>query len=121
MLEALPSEYKPSGELMDKAKELDRHYISTRCLNFHPEDAPLDYYTKEDAKKRLNIQRKLQSTAKLKFFKLNYEEVMERLKEYAEKTIAKGVKAVILIESLARGDYTAFFRCRCHHNIRQSA
>jgi predicted nucleotidyltransferase len=33
---------------------------------------------------------------------------MERLREYAEKAVAKGVKAVILIGSLARGDYTAY-------------
>lgn len=51
MLSSLPNEYKPSEELIDKAKELDRHYIPTRYPNFHPEGAPLDYYTKEDAKR----------------------------------------------------------------------
>lgn len=51
MLEPLPSEYKPSEELIDKAKELDRHYIPTKYPNFHPEGAPLDYYTKEDARR----------------------------------------------------------------------
>jgi len=33
---------------------------------------------------------------------------MKRLKEYAERVRSKGAKAVILIGSLARGDYTAF-------------
>ncbi|MEM2227268.1 MAG: nucleotidyltransferase domain-containing protein [Candidatus Bathyarchaeia archaeon] len=33
---------------------------------------------------------------------------MKKLKEYSEKALAKGVKAVILIGSLAKGDYTAF-------------
>lgn len=51
MLESLPSEYKPSEELIDKAKELDRHYILTKYPNFHSEGAPLDYYTKEDARR----------------------------------------------------------------------
>jgi predicted nucleotidyltransferase len=54
------------------------------------------------------MQRKLWNTAKVKFFKLNYKEVMKKLKEYSEKAVAKGVKAVILIGSLAKGDYTAF-------------
>ncbi len=49
MLEHLPNEYKPPKDLVDKAKELDRHYIPTRYPNFHPEGAPLDYYTHEDA------------------------------------------------------------------------
>jgi len=49
MLAHLPNNYKPSKELIDKAKELDRHYVPTRYPNFHPEGAPLDYYTKEDA------------------------------------------------------------------------
>ena len=51
MLQHLPNNYKPSRELIDKAKELDRHYIPTRYPNFHPEGAPLDYYTEEDAKR----------------------------------------------------------------------
>lgn len=51
MLEALPGGHKPSGELIDKAKELDRHYIPTRYPNFHPEGAPLDYYSREDARR----------------------------------------------------------------------
>jgi len=41
-------------------------------------------------------------------FKLDYDEVMEKLREYSEKAVAKGAKTVVLIGSLARGDYTAF-------------
>jgi len=51
MLNSLPKEHKPSEDLIDKAKELDRHYIPTRYPNFHPEGAPLDYYTLEDARR----------------------------------------------------------------------
>lgn len=51
MLQHLPDEYRPTQDLIDKAKELDRHYIPTRYPNFHPEGAPLDYYTKNDAER----------------------------------------------------------------------
>lgn len=51
MLESLPEEYKPSSGLVEKAKELDRHYIPTRYPNFHPEGAPMDYYSREDAER----------------------------------------------------------------------
>ena len=51
MLESLPNEFKPIEELIDKAKELDRHYIPSRYPNFHPEGAPLDYYTRRDAER----------------------------------------------------------------------
>ncbi|MCS7365862.1 MAG: HEPN domain-containing protein [archaeon GB-1867-035] len=49
MLMSLPVEHRPSMQLVDKAKELDRHYIPTRYPNFHTEGAPLDYYTENDA------------------------------------------------------------------------
>ena len=51
MLEHLPLEHKPPAELINKGKELDRHYIPTRYPNFHPEGAPMDYYTEEDARR----------------------------------------------------------------------
>ena len=53
MLSALPDEHKPPEELVDKAKELDRHYIPTRYPNLHPEGAPLDYYTRGDAERAI--------------------------------------------------------------------
>ncbi len=49
MLESLPDNFKPDHVLVDRAKELDRHYIPTRYPNFHPEGAPMDYYTRDDA------------------------------------------------------------------------
>ncbi len=51
MLEQLPAEYRAPEELVDKAKELDRHYIPTRYPNFHPEGAPMDYYSRADAER----------------------------------------------------------------------
>ena len=51
LLKSLPEEHKAPKNLVDRAKELDRHYIPTRYPNFHPEGAPADYYTQEDAKR----------------------------------------------------------------------
>ena len=41
-------------------------------------------------------------------FKVDYDRVMKELKGYAQRVVEKGGSAVILIGSLARGDYTAF-------------
>jgi predicted nucleotidyltransferase len=51
---------------------------------------------------------KSSNSAGLKVFRLNYELVFKRLKEYAERALEKGAIVVFLIGSLARGDYTAF-------------
>jgi len=57
MLESLPGDLKPDDDLVDKAKELDRHYIPTRYPNFHSEGAPLDYYTRSDAERAVRYAR----------------------------------------------------------------
>ena len=54
------------------------------------------------------MQKRSWSSAEIKLFKLDYNSVIEELKEYARKALEKGAYAVILIGSLARGDYTAF-------------
>lgn len=53
MLENLPESLSVPRELIDKAKELDRHYIPTRYPNFHSEGAPMDYYTENDARRAI--------------------------------------------------------------------
>ena len=53
MLEQLPAEHKAPEGLIDGAKELDRHYVPTRYPNFHPEGAPMDYYTRTDAERAI--------------------------------------------------------------------
>jgi predicted nucleotidyltransferase len=51
----------------------------------------------------------LLSFAGLKIFKLNYELVFKKLREYAERIVKENRALVVfLIGSLARGDYTAF-------------
>jgi HEPN domain-containing protein len=59
MLEALPEDLRPDVELIEKAKELDRHYIPTGYPNFHSEGAPLDYYTKRDAERAVEVAREV--------------------------------------------------------------
>ncbi|MCX8189233.1 MAG: HEPN domain-containing protein [Nitrososphaeria archaeon] len=49
MLDSLPDKFKPESGLIDKAKELDRHYILIRYPNFHLEGTPMDHYTGDDA------------------------------------------------------------------------
>lgn len=51
LLNSLPKEYKPNQVLIDKAKEIDKHYIPSRYPNFHPEGAPYEYYTKNEARR----------------------------------------------------------------------
>lgn len=49
LLEYLPDQSKPSAELMDKARVLDRHYIPTRYPNGFERGAPMDFYSRKDA------------------------------------------------------------------------
>lgn len=51
MIQSLPSELKPTEQLVERAKELDKHYIPSRYPNSHPEGAPLDYYTEPEARR----------------------------------------------------------------------
>jgi len=46
--------------------------------------------------------------SEVKVFKLERDEVLRRLRAYAEKKLGGNVLAIVLIGSLARGDYTAF-------------
>ncbi len=39
-----------SGELLDSARALDKHYIQTRYPNGFDAGAPMDYYTERDAR-----------------------------------------------------------------------
>ncbi|RLE72836.1 MAG: nucleotidyltransferase domain-containing protein [Thermoprotei archaeon] len=54
------------------------------------------------------MRRKSSNFVEVKFFKLDYEKVLEELRKYSQKVLDKGARVVILIGSLAKGDYTAF-------------
>lgn len=54
MMTNLPSDLKPAPEIAGRAKELDKHYIPSRYPNSHPEGAPLDYYTEQEAKRAVD-------------------------------------------------------------------
>ncbi|MDJ0270703.1 MAG: HEPN domain-containing protein [Aigarchaeota archaeon] len=51
LLENLPENLRPSEELLDMAKELDKAYIPTRYPNAHPRGAPYELYTKKEAER----------------------------------------------------------------------
>jgi HEPN domain-containing protein len=53
LLSNLPESIKPIPELVDKAKELDHHYITSRYPNSHPTGAPFEYYTKSQAERSI--------------------------------------------------------------------
>jgi HEPN domain-containing protein len=49
LLSALPPGTQPRPELVELAKELDKHYIAPRYPNSYPEGAPMDFYTRAEA------------------------------------------------------------------------
>jgi HEPN domain-containing protein len=53
LLENLPAEVRPAGDLVDLAKELDKHYIPTRYPNGFERGAPVDFYTRREAEQAI--------------------------------------------------------------------
>ena len=49
LLANLPETARPEQELIDRAKELDKHYIPTRYPNGFERGAPVDFYTHKEA------------------------------------------------------------------------
>lgn len=50
----LPERFKPSEDLLDKARELDKAYIPTRYPNSIPEGAPFEVYTEGEARRLIS-------------------------------------------------------------------
>jgi len=53
LLGALPPSARPAEQLIETAKELDKHYITPRYPNSYPEGAPLDFYTRGEAQRAI--------------------------------------------------------------------
>ena len=49
LLASLPEDRRPDQPLIDRAKELDKHYIPTRYPNGFERGAPVDFYTAKEA------------------------------------------------------------------------
>ena len=47
------SEFNIPNELLNLARDLDRHYLQTRYVNAYPSGAPVNYYKLKDAKKSI--------------------------------------------------------------------
>jgi HEPN domain-containing protein len=54
MLQDVPISLKPPEDILQRAKELDKHYVPARYPNFHPEGAPMDYYTALEARRAVD-------------------------------------------------------------------
>ncbi|MHA1368869.1 MAG: HEPN domain-containing protein [Promethearchaeota archaeon] len=59
LLSNLPDNVKPSQALIDFAKELDKHHITSRYPNAYPSGTPMDYYTKIEAERAVNYATKI--------------------------------------------------------------
>ena len=53
LLENLPVAGRPSADLIDAAKELDKHYIPTRYPIGFERGAPVDFYTRREAEQAI--------------------------------------------------------------------
>lgn len=53
LLASLPEDLKVPEALIDRAKELDKHYIPTRYPNGFERGAPVDFYTRSEAERAI--------------------------------------------------------------------
>ncbi len=53
LLANLPPSARPDDDLIEQAKELDKHYIPPRYPNAHPGGIPAAYYTRREAERAL--------------------------------------------------------------------
>jgi len=53
LLANLPEEDRPDARLVERSKELDKHYIPTRYPNGFERGAPVDFYTEGEAERAI--------------------------------------------------------------------
>jgi HEPN domain-containing protein len=54
LLQQLPQPVQVEESLLKAGKELDKHYIQSRCPHAFPQGAPCDYYTAEEAQRAIS-------------------------------------------------------------------
>jgi HEPN domain-containing protein len=59
LLGSLPSSMKPSEDLLNRARSLDKHYIPSRYPNGFDSGAPTDFYTKDEAQDAITYAREI--------------------------------------------------------------
>jgi HEPN domain-containing protein len=59
LLAALPKAVRATDDLIETAKELDKHYIGPRYPNSYPEGAPMDFYTQAEAQRAVEGARRI--------------------------------------------------------------
>lgn len=58
-LKKLPNKFKMEEDIINAAKNLDKHYITSRYPNGFASGAPKDYYIKKDAEEALSNAKKI--------------------------------------------------------------
>lgn len=59
LLTGLPPDAQPGAEIVERAKQLDKHYIPPRYPDAHPGGAPMDYYTQPEAESAVSAAREV--------------------------------------------------------------
>ena len=90
-------------DLFEDAKMLDQYYIPTRYMNAFAEGSAKAHFTERQAKEAIEIAERIISEMK----KISYgKRVSEEIEKFCSATRGKGVRAIILFGSRAKGDYT---------------
>lgn len=118
MLLDLPVSFRPQEDLLERAKELDKHYNPSRYPNFYPEGAPLDYYTGPEAlravdgaEKILEFVRSLRKPLsvprsvlrELQEHARHIQEIIATLEELADRKGIRGIR--IGLKQYKQGEY----------------
>jgi HEPN domain-containing protein len=53
LLEALPAPQRPSPDLLDRARALDKHYLPARYPNGFAQGTPRDHYTRRETRQAI--------------------------------------------------------------------
>ena len=59
MVRKMPSDLTISERVCDMARELDKAYVPTRYPNAHPDGAPFEFYTRQDAERLISFAREI--------------------------------------------------------------
>jgi HEPN domain-containing protein len=105
LLANLPDQSTPSHHLIERAKELDKHYIPTRYPNGFERGAPVDFY--RTRKQAMRSQTRRQSLSSVEIKSVDALEVRRQMNEYAGALLASHpeVEELIVFGSFANGTY----------------
>jgi HEPN domain-containing protein/predicted nucleotidyltransferase len=105
LLASLPADVKPDNPLIDLAKELDKHYIPTRCPNGFDRGAPVDSYTEREAREAIRSAEATLTTVVVK--SIDRELVRHRMDAYANWLFESfdEIEEIVAFGSFETGNY----------------